>query len=103
MRSEISRQLKQRGHEVTREGSETDILLPRVAVDSELINSFKVILYNLMRRDEVRKELRNWAFGNLRNQSNTSERIQAYISLCAQFGGFGDEILRKADALCQDL
>src|SRR6266516_3605421 len=86
MRSDISRLLKQRGHEVTKEGSERDILLPNHHDDLELIDSFKVVLYNLMRHDGIRKSLRDWAYENTSNRNVNSEYIESYIKLCKKFG-----------------
>jgi hypothetical protein len=88
MQSAISKLLKQRGHEVTREGNESDILLPASA-SSEVIAPLKEVLYNLMRRDRIRKALRDWAFGQS-SDSNSAQCIEAYIKLCAQFGDWGD-------------
>jgi hypothetical protein len=82
MQSDISRLLRQRGHEVTSEGHERDILLP-ASDNSELVQAFKTVLYNLMRRESVRKALRDWAYDN-RSSDNTSFQLIEYISICAE-------------------
>lgn len=91
--SQIAKLLKQRGHLVTREGSLHDIFLPIGQADSEVIDSFKVLLYSLMRDDEFRKSFRNWAFMNEFDSSANSQRLQAYITLCNKFGGWGEDKL----------
>jgi hypothetical protein len=63
MQSDISRLLRQRGHDVTSEGHERNILLP-TSGNSELVQAFETVLYNLMHRDSVRKALRDWAYDN---------------------------------------
>lgn len=85
MDSDISRLLRQRGHEVSSECGTKDILLPRHR-DAQLIQSFAVVLYNLMRDDEVRKALRNWAYGSSNERSTSHQAIMAYITLRNKLG-----------------
>ena len=85
MRSDISRMLKQRGYEVISEGADRDILLPHHE-DEELIGSFKVILYNLMRRDNIRKALRDWAYGNDSLEQGARHYIESYVDICGRLG-----------------
>ena len=77
--------LRQRGHEVTREGHERDILLP-ASDNSELVQAFKTVLYNLMRRESVRKALRDWAYDNRSSDNTSFQLIESYINLCRKFG-----------------
>jgi hypothetical protein len=83
MRSDIARMLKQRGYQVTKESTERDILLPR-QMDEDIADSLEVILYNLMRRDSIRRALRDWAYGSP-NESNV-HYIESYIEICSRFG-----------------
>lgn len=70
MPSDISTLLNQRGQKVTKEGSEYDIFLPtRRDLEPELVNSLKVVLYNLMRRDSFRRALRDWAYGRIPDEN----------------------------------
>ena len=87
MQSDISRLLKQRGHEVTSQGKDRDLLLP-IGGDAQLLNAFKEILYNLMRRDSTQRALRDWAYGNpvSPNQVDNRDYIDSYIKLCDRFG-----------------
>lgn len=87
MQSDISRLLKQRGHEVTKEGRESDILLP-VTDNTELLEAFKRLLYNLMRRDSVRKALRDWAYENTSSGNASTQQIESYINLCRSVGNW---------------
>jgi hypothetical protein len=90
VQSDISRLLRQRGHEVTSEGRKRNILLP--ATDNqELLQAFETVLYNLMRRDGVRKALRDWAYDN-RSSSNAAalQNIESYINLCRRFGDWSN-------------
>jgi hypothetical protein len=90
MQSDISRLLKQRGHEVTREGQDRDILLPANA-SAEIIEAFKTILYNIMRYDEFRKALRDWAYDNASSgNARVRQQVEAYISLCRSVGDWQD-------------
>lgn len=79
MSSELARLLKQRGHEVTKEGSDKQLLLP--AFDHpEMTSAFKNLLYGFMRRDSFRRGLRDWAYGNRR--SNENPVVTSFIALC---------------------
>jgi hypothetical protein len=89
MRSDISRLLKQRGHEVTKEGLRRDILLP-ASDNPELIDAFETVLYNLMRRDSARKALRDWAYGNKSSDNIAFRRLESYIALCRTFGDWSN-------------
>lgn len=91
MSSEIARLLKQRGHLVTRQGTLQDILLPRWDGDPEVTKSFEVLLYNLMRHDEIRKSFRNWAFTGEFDNSANGRHMKAYLTLCDKFGGWGED------------
>jgi hypothetical protein len=91
MQSDISRLLRQRGHEVTSEGRKRDILLP-VSDNAELVQAFETVLYNLMRRDSVRKALRDWAYDNKSTSSAAAlQNIESYINLCRRFGGWSNQ------------
>lgn len=85
MRSKISRMLKQRGHEVVSEGGDRDILVPQHQ-DEEVVNSLKVVLYNLMRRDSTRKAFRDWAYENESSEQANRKYIQAYVDICERLG-----------------
>lgn len=85
MQSNIARLLRQRGHEVTREGSRHDIMLPEND-DEELVSAFETVLYNLMRRDSARKALRDWAYRNNSSDNSAIQQIESYITLCRRFG-----------------
>jgi hypothetical protein len=85
MQSDISRLLRQRGHEVTSEGHGRNILLP-TSDNSELVQAFETVLYNIMRRDSVRKALRDWAYDNRCPENTSSQLIESYINLCRKFG-----------------
>ena len=93
MRSEISRLLKQRGHEVTKEGSDQDIFVPiRQDLEPELVSSLKTVLYSLMRHDSIRRALRDWAYGRRISESNPNLKyIESYIQLCERFGGWNND------------
>jgi hypothetical protein len=89
MSPDIVSLLNQRGHKVTKEGSERDIFVPiRKDLDPDLLNSFKVILYNLIRRDSFRRSLRDWAYGNILNDNPNKQFIEAYSKLCEKFGNW---------------
>jgi hypothetical protein len=89
MPSDISSALNQRGHKVTKEGSDSDVFLPtRQGLDAELVRSFKDILYNLMRQDSFRRSLRDWAYGNVRDGNANVPYIDSYGKLCEKFGGW---------------
>lgn len=91
MRSEISRLLKQRGHEVTKEGSDQDIFVPiRQDLEPELVSSFKTVLYNLMRHDSFRRALRDWAYGRISESNQNLKYIESYVQLCERFGGWNN-------------
>jgi hypothetical protein len=92
MQSNISRLLKQRGHNVTKEGSEKEIFLPDCPSDTEQFGSLKTILYDLMQRDGFRKSLRNWAFEGTFSETSHGQGVRAYIELCNQFGGWPNDI-----------
>ena len=85
MQSNIARLLRQRGHEVTREGSRHDVLLPENS-DEDLVAAFETILYNLMRHDSARKALRDWAYRNTSSDNSATHQIESYINLCRRFG-----------------
>ena len=85
--SHIARLLRQRGHEVTKQGSRRDILLPKND-DPQLVDAFETVLYNLMRRDSARKALRDWAYSNLSSDNAASQQIESYITLCERFGNW---------------
>lgn len=91
MSSDISSLLNQRGHKVTAEGSERDIFLPiRQGLEPQLLDSFKDVLYNLMRGDSFRRSLRDWAYGRIsdENPSPNLPYIKSYEKLCEKFGGW---------------
>jgi hypothetical protein len=89
MSSDIIRLLNQRGHKVTKEGSERDVFLPLGRdLDAELVASFKGILYSLMKRDSFRRALRDWAYGNLSDSNPNKQLIEAYCKLCEKFGSW---------------
>jgi hypothetical protein len=89
MSSDITRLLNQRGHKVTKEGSERDIFLPAgTHLDGELIDSFKGVLYSLMKRDSFRRSLRDWTYGNLLDNNPNKQLIEAYCKLCEKFGSW---------------
>jgi hypothetical protein len=90
MPSDIARLLNQRGHKVTKEGSERDIFLPtRKDLDAELVGSFKVVLYNLMRHDSFRRTLRDWSYGRVSANGNSNiQLIESYVRLCEKFGSW---------------
>jgi hypothetical protein len=91
VQSDISRLLRQRGREVTSEGRKRDILLP-VSDNAELVQAFETVLYNLMRRDSVRKALRDWAYDNTSSSSTAAlQNIESYINLCRRFGDWGNQ------------
>jgi hypothetical protein len=81
MQSDISRLLKQRGYEVTKEGTEKDILLPSRG-GPEVSDGFKAILYDLMRSDSIRRAFRDWAYDNVASESPSIQQIESYINLC---------------------
>ena len=91
--------LNQRGHRVTKLGSERDIFLPtRQDLEPELKDSFKVMLYNLMRNDSFRRSLRDWAYGNISENNSNLAYIMSYVKLCEKFGGWSNaapEIRRR--------
>ena len=67
MPSDISSLLNQRGHKVTKQGSERDIFLPtREDLELDIRDSFKIVLYNLMRNDSFRRSLRDLCRSNTR-------------------------------------
>ena len=78
--SEIEKSLKQRGHEVIKEGVLRDLLLPRTN-DAVIVQSFKEILYRMMSSDGLRKSIRNWAYGGTVHEEH-EKRINAYSTLC---------------------
>lgn len=84
MQSDISKLLKQRGHEVTKEGDDSRILIPSRA-DLEIRESLKEVLYSLMRQDSFRRSLRDWAYGRIDKNPHVSA-IESYVTLCNQFG-----------------
>jgi hypothetical protein len=86
MRSEISRLLRQRGHEITVEGGDNDILLPACADKPEVVGALKLILYNLMRQDQVRRSFRDWAYDNSSPDGAARSIIESYVNLCQTFG-----------------
>jgi hypothetical protein len=87
MASTFAQLFKQRGHEVTKEGSESDILLP-VTQDKAVIDAFRTILYGLMRNDNIRKALRDWAYDNSSVGGSSIQSIQSYVDLCRKFGNW---------------
>jgi hypothetical protein len=89
MPSDIARVLNQRGHKVTKEGSERDLLLPQgEGLSPERLDSFKDILYNLMRDGEFRRALRDWAYERPVDYNENLRYIEAYQTLCEKFGGW---------------
>src|SRR6266487_2728069 len=83
--SGISQLLRQRGHKIVSEGSDDDIFLPATE-DGEILDAFKVLLYRLMRNDEVRKVLRDWAYGKTADEVPDVAIIESYMTLCSRFG-----------------
>ena len=93
MPSDIFGLLNQRGHRVTKLGSERDIFLPtRQDLEPELKDSFRVMLYNLMRNDSFRRSLRDWAYGNIPENNSNLAYITSYVKLCEKFGGWSDAV-----------
>lgn len=99
MPSDVSRLLNQRGHKVTKEGSERDVFLPtRQDLEPKLLDSFKIVLYNLMRHDSFRRSLRDWAYGTISDKNPNLEYIESYGKLCEKFGSWSStasEIQRR--------
>lgn len=92
MQSTISRLLRQRGHRVTAEGSEKDILLPdNSKTEEKNLDLLKNELYNLMSRESNRKALRDWAWGHQYDSAVPMQRINSYFELCDQFGDWKSE------------
>lgn len=81
--SELSKLLRQRGHEVVREGDDGDILLPKDA-DATNATALKQILYGLMRNDTFRRTLRDWSYGNTL-PANQLGAVESYVSLSTAF------------------
>lgn len=77
--------LRQRGHAVTQLGRDRDLLLPFHEITS-IRSSFKEILYKLLRKDNFRKALRNWAYGGPVVEGRTTKLIDSYTGLCDAFG-----------------
>lgn len=91
MPADISSALNQRGHKVTKEGSDRDIFLPtHEDLDADLVRSFKGVLYNLMRQDEFRRALRDWAYGNAGDGNPNVPYIDSYGKLCEKFGSWSN-------------
>ena len=44
------------------------------------------MLYSLMRRESVRKALRDWAYDNRSSDNSSFQLIESYINLCRKFG-----------------
>lgn len=78
--SEIAKSLKQRGHEVTKEGTERDLLLPATS-DPVILNAFRDILYRMMQNDELRKSIRNWSYDSTVHETHM-DHIESYVKLC---------------------
>ncbi len=99
MPSDISSLLNQGGHKVTKQGTERDIFLPtRQDLEPEIRESFKTVLYNLMRNDSFRRSLRDWAYGNISENNSNLAYITSYVKLCEKFGGWSNaapEIRRR--------
>jgi hypothetical protein len=91
MPSDIFTALNQRGHRVIAEGSERDIFLPaRQDLEQLVIDSFKGVLYSLMRRDSFRRALREWAYGRIANDDPNLIYVKSYEALCQRFGGWNN-------------
>jgi hypothetical protein len=82
MPSDLASLLRQRGHEVTKEGSDKDLLLP-ITAESDVIDSLKETLFQLMHRDNTRKALKAWARENRVPNTGSSLTIREYIKQCA--------------------
>lgn len=83
---------------MAKQGNESDLFLPtNPNVESELMSSFKVVLYNLMRNDSFRRALRDWAFGNIADNNTNLAYIEAYSKLCGKFGTWStaDEAIQR--------
>ena len=75
--------LKQRGYEVTMQGGETDILLPKTE-DAATLDALKEILYSLMTNAQFRKNFRDWAYGHPID-GESFKTIEAYIAICMSY------------------
>jgi hypothetical protein len=84
MPSDLASLLRQRGHEVTKEGTDKDLLLP-ITAGSDTIDLLKETLFQLMYRDNTRKALRAWAHENNISNTGSSLAVREYIEQCAYF------------------
>jgi hypothetical protein len=53
------------------------------------MKAFEEILYRMMRRDNFRKSIRNWAYGHTVHKEH-EKRIEAYVTLCLAHSEKGD-------------
>lgn len=75
--------LKQRGYEVISQGDEADILLPKTE-NTAILQPLKKILYSLMRKEQFRKNFRDWAYGRAPD-GEALKIIKAYITICEDY------------------